>query len=51
MKQLIEGIPELDKDDPELKKLLEKKEDDNKDGKKEWATKYCNVSFTHKQSL
>jgi len=48
MKQLIEGIPELDKDDPELKKLLEKKEDDNKDGKKEWE---LFVYFEFKQSL
>jgi len=30
MKQLIEEIPELDKEDPELKKLLEKKDDANK---------------------
>jgi len=28
MKQLIEEIPGLDKDDPELKKLLEKKKDE-----------------------
>jgi len=37
MKQLIEEIPDIDKEDPELKKLL-KKEDEDKDQKKEWES-------------